>query len=227
MRYVIAVLGPVFIAAVLFSGMYLIFFSGSPATRSMIKNLLPGIIIAMILVMLSPHIMNILLYISTALTLGVITQGPPNAMMVLLPPNQSQNPIYYFMTKFGNITWYSAEASAPFMFLAVLLLGSLLAVAVARYLIVGLFIIIFPFTIFLYLFLPSREIGRQLMEQTLKWIFLQAVEVIALLCVVTIISTLSPFLIEDVMVFLKLAGLLALIVVPAATIWFFRDFLPG
>ncbi len=226
-RYMITIMGPILIFATLFCGVYLIFFAGSPAARSMIKNMLPGIMIAMVLVMLSPYIMNVILYVSSAITLGIVTQGAPNAMMVLLPATDSQNPIFYFMTKFGNITWYSAEASAPFMFLAILLLGSLLVVVVARYLVVGLFIIIFPFTIFLYLFLPSREIGRRLMEQTIKWIFLQAVEAVAALCVVTMITALTPYLIEDVLVFLKLVGLLALVVVPVATVWFFRDFLPA
>jgi len=223
-KYFIAILGPIFVLATAASGVYMIFFSGSPNVRSKIKAMLPGIIAAMFLAMLSPHIMNILFYISEQLFLGIIGQAPKNAMAILLPDREDINPISYFMSKFDRITWYSGEGSAPFLFISLLILVSLLAVVIARYLVVSLFVMIFPLTLSLYLFLPTRTMGKRLMEQTTIWIFLQVIEAITFVSVVTIVTLFAPYLIQDVLVLLDLGALITLVLVPAAAVFFFRDF---
>jgi hypothetical protein len=226
-KYFIALLGPVFILATVATGVYMIFFSGSPNIRSKIKEILPGVIAAMLLVMLSPHIMNVLFYISEQMFLGIISQAPRNAMIVLLPAKEEINPINYFMTKFDRITWYSGEGSAPFLFISLIILISLLGVVIARYLVISLFVMIFPLTLFLYLFLPTRKMGKRLMEQTLIWIFLQVIEVITLVSVVTIVAIFAPYLVQEVLILLDLGALIALVVIPIVTVLFFKDFLPG
>jgi hypothetical protein len=226
-KYFIALLGPVFVLATAASGIYMIFFSGSPNVRSRIKAILPGVIAAMLLVMLSPHILNLLFYISEELFLGIISQAPRNAMAILLPYKEEINPINYFMEKFDRITWYSGEGSAPFLFIALLILLSLLMVVIARYLVISLFVMIFPVTLFLYLFLPTRKMGKRLMEQTLIWTFLQVIEVIAFVSVVTVVTLFAPYLIQEVLILLDLGALITLVVVPVTAIFFFRDFLPG
>lgn len=226
--YLVALLGPVFIFAILFVGAYLVLFSGSPTTRAKIKSMLPGVFAAMVLVILSPHIMNLILYFSENLCRGVVEQGVPNSIVILLPlEGNGVNPIDYLLEKFQTITWYSAEASFPFLFMALILLVGVLAIVIARYLIVSLFVMIFPLTVFLYLFLPSRQVGRLLMEQSIVWIFLQVIQAITLLSLTTILGVLAPFLVEEVMVILKLSGLIILVIIPVATIFFIRDFLPG
>jgi len=225
-RYFIALLGPVFVLSTLASGIYMIFFSGSPSIRSRIKEILPGVIAAMLLVMLSPHILNVLFYLSEQLFVGIISQGPRNAMGILLPNKEDINPINYFMSKFDRITWYSGEGSAPFLFISLLILIGLLMVVIARYLLISLFVMVFPLTLFLYLFLPTRKIGKRLMEQTLIWIFLQVIEAITLISVVTIVVIFAPFLVQEALILLDLGALIALVVIPVAAVLFFRDFLP-
>jgi hypothetical protein len=202
-KYFIALLGPVFVLATLASGIYMIFFSGSPSIRSRIKAILPGVIAAMLLVMLSPHILNVFFFLSEQLFMSIISQGPRNAMVILLPDKEEINPINYFI------------------------LVSLLMVVIARYLLISLFVMIFPLTLFLYLFLPTRKMGKRLMEQTLIWIFLQVIEAIALVSVVTIVVIFAPFLVQEVLVLLDLGALIALVVIPVASVLFFKDFLPG
>jgi hypothetical protein len=226
-KYFIAMLGPVFVLATVASGIYMIFFSGSPSIRSRIKAILPGVIAAMLLVMLSPHILNVLFFLSEQLFMGIISQGPRNAMVILLPDKEEINPINYFMSKFDRITWYSGEGSAPFLFISLLIIISLLMVVIARYLVISLFVMIFPLTLFLYLFLPTRKMGKRLMEQTLIWIFLQVIEAITLISVVTIVTIFAPFLVQEALILLDLGALIALVVIPVAAVLFFRDFLPG
>jgi hypothetical protein len=226
-KYFIALLGPVFVLATVASGIYMIFFSGSPSIRSRIKAILPGVIAAMLLVMLSPHILNVFFFLSEQLFMSVISQGPRNAMVILLPDKEEINPINYFMSKFDRITWYSGEGSAPFLFISLLILVSLLMVVIARYLLISLFVMIFPLTLFLYLFLPTRKMGKRLMEQTLIWIFLQVIEAIALVSVVTIVVIFAPFLVQEALILLDLGALIALVVIPVASVLFFKDFLPG
>jgi hypothetical protein len=226
-KYFIALLGPIFVLATVASGIYMIFFSGSPNIRSRIKAILPGVIAAMLLVMLSPHILNALFFLSEELFTGIISQGPRNAMGILLPDKAEINPINYFMSKFDRITWYSGEGSAPFLFISLLIVIGLLMVVIARYLLISLFVMIFPLTIFLYLFIPTRRMGKRLMEQTLVWIFLQVIEAITLVSVVTIVTIFAPFLVQEILILLDLGALIALVVIPAAAVFFFRDFLPG
>lgn len=226
-KYIISIMQPIFVFAIIFSGIYMIFFSGSPGTRAKIKSLLPGIIIAMVLVTISPHIMSVIFSFSETLSDGVISHGPKEPMTVLLPMDEDINPINYLMSRFQNITWYSAEASVPFLFLSLILLAALLMVIFARYIVVALFTIIFPLTIFLYLFIPTRWIGKRMMEQTLLWIFVQVIEAIALISVVTIIIAFSSLLVKEALLLLALGGILTLILAPIATVSFLRDFLPG
>lgn len=226
-RYITSIMGVLFVSAVIFSGIYLIFFSGSPGVRSRIKTLLPGVVAAMILVTLSSHIINVVFYVSNTICSSIITQWRVNPVDVLLPGDESINPIAYFMSNFSNITWYSAEAAAPFLFIAILLLGGLFAVIAARYLILSLFVIVFPLTIFLYLFLPTRGIGRRMMEQTILWTFLQVIEALTLVSVTAVISMFTSLLAVELLIFLEIGGLLVLIAVPVAAIFLFRDFLPG
>jgi len=226
-KYVMAVLEPIFVLALLAAGLYLIFFSGNPDIRSKIKAWIPGVIVAMVLVMVSPHIINILFYLSRTLCSSVISQWGGDPFTVILPTDKSINPIYYFMAKFQGLTWYSSEAAAPFLFIALLILGGLFTAIVARYIILSLFLMIFPLTIFLYLFLPTREVGKRLMEQTIVWTFMQVIEATAVVCIATLISIFSVYLAADVLVLLQVGGILVLIAVPVASVLYVRDFLPS
>ncbi len=226
-RYFIAILEPIFVLAIIGSAIYMIFLSGSPSIRSKIKEIIPGVIAAMLLAMLSPHILNILFYISEQLFQGIIAQGPHNPMSVLLPDKAEINPVNYFMSTFDKITWYSGEGAAPFLYISLLIVALLLMVVIARYLVISLFVMIFPLTLFLYLFPPTRRTGKRIMEQTLIWTFLQVIEAITMISAVTIIIIFSPFLVQDAVVVLDLGAILALVVIPIAAVLSFKDFLPG
>ncbi|MEA3254936.1 MAG: hypothetical protein U9Q22_03770, partial [Candidatus Altiarchaeota archaeon] len=108
-RYVITLLEPLFVSVIILCGLYIIFFSGSPQVRVKLKSILPGVIIAMVLITLSPYIMAVVFKFSRILSLGIMSQGPADPMTVLLPLDEDINPMSYFMSKFQNIAWYSTE----------------------------------------------------------------------------------------------------------------------
>lgn len=225
--YITAFLEPVFVFAILASGIYLIFVSGSPQARTKVKAMLPAIVAAMILVTLSSPMLNVLFYVSKLLCTGVVSQWDGNPVDVLLPEDRNKSPTSYFMSRFVGLGMYSFDSAMPFLYLSLLLLAALFTITLARYLIVSLFAMIFPLTIFLYLFAPSRTIGKGLMEQTIIWTFLQVIEAVALLSVVSVIKASAQIFIPEVLVLLELTGIIVLIAVPVSVVLFFRDFLPG
>jgi len=174
------------------------------------------------------------LYISAIIVIGLYLMffsGSPvgraraKSMLphVVLNPEGEMNPIDYFMSKFQDFSWFSLEASIAFLFLALLILSLPLIIISIRYLAVTLFTMILPLTIFLYLFLPTRGIGRLLLEQTLLWTSVQVTESVALISVVAIISLL-PY--NELKIIIEIAGILMLVVVPLITVSFFKNFLP-
>ncbi|RLI88389.1 MAG: hypothetical protein DRO76_00445 [Candidatus Altiarchaeales archaeon] len=221
-NFLIYVMGSLYISAIIVIGLYLMFFSGSPVGRARAKSMLPHVVMGMVLVLLAPHLMNPLLYISGSLTSSVLSLWHGDPMQVLNPEGE-MNPIDYFMSKFQDFSWFSLEASIAFLFLALLILSLPLIIISIRYLAVTLFTMILPLTIFLYLFLPTRGIGRLLLEQTLLWTSVQVTESVALISVVAIISLL-PY--NELKIIIEIAGILMLVVVPLITVSFFKNFLP-
>lgn len=219
--HLIYIITPLCVLFILLIGLYLLFLSGSPLGRARAKSLLPGLIVGMCLIPVSSHIMSILLDISGGLTSEVLSLGPANPAIIMSMFTRPSEE--YFMPHFEELTKWSFDASAPFLFFSFILnIGALLAMII-RYLAVTLFVTIFPLTIFLYSFLPTREIGGAIMEKTLLWIFLQVVEAIALISIFFIGLTISPSYVGTI---LGIAGSLMLILVPITTVGFFKKFLP-
>ena len=219
----IYLLGSLYVLAMIVSGIYLIFLSGSPTGRAAVKSMFPLIIAGIVLVVLSPHIINPLLYVSGLLTSTILSLWSGNPMDVLNPENVELNPVNYFISRFHSFSWSSLEASAPLLFLSLFITAGSLILIIIRYLAVTLFVVIFPLTIFLYIFLPTRGIGRSMLEQTLLWTSVQVTEAIALISIVSIISLIP---VSEIRVIVMISGALMLLVVPIATVSIFRNFLP-
>ncbi|MBN2250982.1 MAG: hypothetical protein JW724_02770 [Candidatus Altiarchaeota archaeon] len=223
MDYLIYGLGALYITAFIAIGLYLIFFSGSPRGRSTAKSMIPMIFIGMVFVILSPHIIAPVLSFSSSLSRDIIYLRSENPMDALNTGGDAANPADYFISKFDSFSWSSLEGSLPFMFIALLLIAGALIVMMIRYMAVTFFTMIFPLTIFLYLFFPTRAFGRRLMEQTLLWTTVQITEAVTLLSVASIIS-MTPL--TGVLVVSAIAGSFMLLIVPLATVMFLKNFLP-
>lgn len=204
----ISLLQPLYGAAILLIGIYLIFVSISPKERTLLKSALIKMIIGIGIITLTMPIIQLLLQLSHWLSSLIFNLFNPD-------PNMFKPVIGFLMGHFVVSTFFEPIAGAPFLTLAVILPLGVLIVLTVRYLMVILLTVFFPFTILLYSFRLTSNIGRRLLYQTFLWIFLPIIDSIIL--GVTWISVII-FPVQDLYVFILLAGFILLISVPLITL---------
>lgn len=219
---IILLLEPVYVILIILVGFYLIFLSSSPAERAKAKSSFKWLIASMCIVTLSTHIMTLLFTLSHALTLSVLSQKPENFTEVF-----SNTLIYIFLLGKESITMVEKH-SFPLIIFPLLLVNALLFALTLRYYIVMILSILFPITISLYSFLPTRYVGRLLAEQTFLWTFSQFVLGFAFVGITTTINLISSTLVIplEIKFIVELSGLLVLVLVPFFVSIQFRGFLP-
>ncbi|MCK4491654.1 MAG: hypothetical protein KAU03_03465, partial [Candidatus Altiarchaeales archaeon] len=164
--YFVRILEPLYVAALILIGMYLIFFSGSPATRVIMKSAFLRLILSLIFVSLSLPIIKTLLTLSHSMTLGIIALGPADLGSI---HNES---IVYVLDKIQNLMVGDVLVGIPLMMFVLLLACGFFMLLMARYFLVIVFSALFPIAIFLLGFTPTRGVGRSLLKHTFYWVFL-------------------------------------------------------
>jgi hypothetical protein len=217
----IFILEPLCILALLVIGLYLILLSGTAWGRAFSKSLLPGLLLAILFIPLSTYIMHFLLQISDTLTAEIFSLSPQDPVKVFIEP------IEYFMKEFSWLNEVSFLFSVPFVFFASSLLLFTLILFVIRFIFVTFFLMIIPLTIFLYLFIPTREFGRRLLELTLSWTFVQVIAAISLVSISSALLFLPLHILpEELKILLELAATLTFPIITIFTIIVFRNYLP-
>ncbi|MEA3254201.1 MAG: hypothetical protein U9Q22_00010 [Candidatus Altiarchaeota archaeon] len=173
-NFFIIILEPVYIMALITTGLYLIFFSGSARGRASAKSMFLSLVIGVVLISLSVEIVKLLLQVSNALTSEILAQysGDLTAM--------HKATIDYFKTHMMRLMILDIAASIPFMLLAITTAVGIFGVLVIRYLMVILLAMVFPVAVFLSIFYPTRRMGRMLLTQLFFWVFLPVGYAIAL-----------------------------------------------
>lgn len=177
MGYFILILEPLYVTAILATGLYMMFFSMSPSGRGKAKALLPRLLASMVAVTLSMDMLRLAFRVSHAFCRDLM--------------DKSGVPVHALFTETLNdlVRSFSASAAASFdggyvflmlVFGAAIGTATLLAV---RYVMLVVFALVFPLGIFLYTFNISRNVGRFMIEQTVLWTFVQAVVTILLVVV--------------------------------------------
>jgi len=173
-RGFIQLLIPIYALAITISGIYLLFTSIAPAQRARAKSLLVKLIFSMILVSLSLDIFKILLGISKAISEGILAglyishANVPVATKALLGALFILSPLILLYLGLAALTVVALRA------LFVLLMAAL-----------------FPFTLFLYFFDFTKDLGTKFMRYTLIWIFTQVVMAIILAVTITGLNTID------------------------------------
>jgi len=173
-RGFIQLLIPIYALAITISGIYLLFTSIAPAQRARAKSLLVKLIFSMILVSLSLDIFKILLGISKAVSEGILAglyishANVPVATKALLGALFILSPLIILYFGLAALTVVALRA------LFVLLMAAL-----------------FPFTLFLYFFDFTKDLGTKFMRYTLIWIFTQVVMAIILAVTITGLNTID------------------------------------
>jgi len=221
--YIISLLEPFCILSLLILGFYLIFLSGTPLGRATAKSLIPGLIIAILVIPFSLQILFILFSISEALTNEILLLSPTNN-----PVEVFNYTTYYLLEKFLNFNnnFLSTFLSLPFLFLIFLFLTLPILLFVMRHLILTFLSIIFPITIFLYLFIPTRIFGKRLFELTISWIFIQVIVAIMLVLTSGFFLMLPPEISSEMKAFMGIAAILTLLTVTFGLVSVFKDYLP-
>lgn len=225
MNKVIYFLEPLYVTFILIIGIYLIFLSGTPEGRAKAKYSLQWLILSMCVITLSPFILTLLFSISHALTQNILSQTPENSQEIF-------SEVILYILKIGNESISMLEThSFVFMILPYLLIEGIVLMLNIRYFVVLSLSVLFPFSIMLYSFLPTRRLGRLLTEQTLIWIFSQIIIALVFLVIAVGINlasiTISSFMIPfGLRVIMELSGLLILMITPFIIAIQFRGFLP-
>ncbi len=160
---------PVYVMIITILGIYIIFLSISPSGRAKAKSMFLKVLLSMILVSISLEIFKILLGISEALAsrmlAGVVTTQIPQLIGL-----QQMNIISLFF-----LLWALEQT----------LIWALFVIAL-RYVLVLLLCAMFPFTLFLYFFEFTKDIGARLLRYTVIAIYTQVIQ--ALMLSITVIS---------------------------------------
>ncbi|RLI88390.1 MAG: hypothetical protein DRO76_00450 [Candidatus Altiarchaeales archaeon] len=215
---VIGILQPLYVTAILITGIYLIFLSGSIKGRIYARNLLPRLIISMFVVSLSFVILQLLFNISYSITEEILKRSPVGITQIFSDVTKQS------MLLFDSATLVSLEAGHIFFLLIfTITLGPFIILAL-RYLILVLFTLIFPISIFLYTFNFSRPAGRIMLEQTLIWTFMQVV--FATLIVITNLGISVMGLHGDLRIIAGIIVFLLIVISPLIILFLIRRFLP-
>ncbi|OYT54685.1 MAG: hypothetical protein B6U72_01765 [Candidatus Altiarchaeales archaeon ex4484_2] len=167
-RFFVSLLQPFYVLAISITGFYLILVSSSPSGRNKAKSMLVKLFISLVLISLAPQIMTITLYITENITSSVLGQADIAYYTYTL------NKVIEGLKKLHIWSCLINVELGYYAFLPLFFLvwGTYLML-ILRYLAVLLWIILLPLSIFLYSFGFTKNIGRNMLEQTILWSSLQ------------------------------------------------------
>ena len=112
------------------------------------------------------------------------------------------------------MTFFESTLGSPFMLLPLLLPVGVLAVFSARYLMIILLTVFFPFTVLFYSFQPLRSTGSTILKQTVLWAFVPVIETVIVIMTWVGYLTLVDLSMQWMQVFLVFAGLMLMVFAP-------------
>jgi hypothetical protein len=185
MLIILQILVPFLYIQILMVGAYFIFASVDPGQRSKARSMLGKLIMALILVSTAKHIYILGFDIMNGLTDSIFQR----TYLLLGSPSGGGATIASKMAAFFiGILGFAMFLGVGWVILGWILIYLLIVVIIvfARWSMIVLLYIIFPFTIFLYFFEWTRNIGGDLMMKTILWLSMGPV--MALIISITIMA---------------------------------------
>ena len=221
----IQILQPFYAIAILMTGVYLLFLSGSPTGRAKAKGSLIKLIIGLGIITLTLPLIELLLESSHYFTSVIMAIPNMPAISSPISTDMFMAVKEFFARYFLRIAFFDTASALPFLAAMILLpIGVLLTLSI-RYYMILLLAMFFPFTVFLYSFIATKRIGASLLRQMFVWIYIQVVDGMILLAAWTAYSSVQyipevmPETASDVRTFIALAGFLLLIAAPIIGLW--------
>lgn len=166
--FFIGLMQPFFILGIVLSSAYLLLYSESPRGRAKSKAALVRLIYALILVSISPLIIWLLLTFSSSLT---------NAILDNTDLYYAGQVIYvgahYMFNMFFWLTMIHRTGGVELLLLWETFMLIINFVIAMRYLLVILWCVMFPVSLLLFSFTPTKTIGKKFLHQTFLWTFVQ------------------------------------------------------
>ena len=239
------ILMPMYILAIAATGFYLLFISGAPSGRAKAKKMLVHLIIGMLLVSQSMLIIKLFIDTSTIATKAIVNRASvdisivPQNMISIFGAEHAAIPTSVLGILHVFLTDVEIELGYFSMLPFLLCVWGTLVVFLLRYAIIILWIILFPLAIALYSFETTRDLGRNLLEQTIVWVLMQEfIAVIALSTALVLMQKQANYLSPSFTVplveiqftgvfdFVPFMGCFVIIVAPLLMLRIFRSFLP-
>jgi len=231
--YFVSILQPLYITAIIVIGIYLIFVSGTPGGRVRAKNSLWILLAGMAVLTVGSYILMVFYGISQAVTLTVLSLAPVNTQDPFIhAANYILEKGVYITAHKGasDYMWGVDRAGVPLLVIPYALLEGVTLILKLRFYVVAVLSIILPVTITIYAFLPTRGIGRLLLENTVLWTFAQVAMAGVLIIVaigINLTSLITSFVVPAGLKFImELAGLIMLTFTPLVFVRSFSRFLP-
>jgi hypothetical protein len=176
--FFIFLMSPFFTLGIVLTSAYLLLYSESPRGRAKAKGVLARLIYALILVSLSPLIIELLLTMSAGIT-GIILDHTDVDFAGAMVYEGSAHMFWIFR----NLTLIQRTGGVELLLLWETFLMIANFVIAMRYLLVILWSILFPVSLLLFSFTPTKRIGKKFMHQTFLWTFVQVGWAIAVLLI--------------------------------------------
>jgi len=226
MGFFIHLLQPFYILGIIVASFYLIFISSSPGKRYRIKSMLTKLLAGMIVISLSPAILQLFFSLSGGLTRVILGLTDVNIFLTAMDDILSSMGTFFTVLAYINVS-LSFYAMLPLM----LIVWGTFSIFFLRYAIITMFCIIFPLAVFLYSFEFTRALGRNMLEQMILWTLIQELNAVVLAAITVCIATrpesfmIIESLIADVDI-LALSSCIVFIMTPLLVLRLFRNFLP-
>jgi len=225
LKVFINILQPFYAIAIMITGVYLLFISGSPTSRAKAKGTLIKLILGLGLITLTLPIMEMLLESSHYITSVIMNIPSMREINSPVSADMFMSVKEFFARYFLRIAFFDTLSALPFLAALILLPSGVLLVFSIRYYMILLLTLFFPFTIFLYSFIATKRMGSTLLRQMFVWIYIQVIDGLILLVTwsayssVQHIPSVLPETASDVRTFIALSGFLLLIAAPLIGLW--------
>ena len=220
LNFFIQILQPFYIMAIMITGVYLLFVSGSPLGRAKAKSTLVKLVIGLGLITMTIPITEMLLESSHYIASFLLDIPRMKEINAPVDMEMFTSVKEFFMKYFLRIIFFDTLISLPFLAAIALPPIAVLTVLSIRYFMVILLTVTFPFTVLSYSFMATKRIGNTLLNQMIVWIFVPVIDALILLVTwnayksVPYVPEIATNAASDIATFIVFSGYVMLVLAP-------------
>jgi len=209
MGFFINLIEPFYIVAIMLTGFYIIFVSQSPVNRAKAKKWFGKLIIGLVLISISPLLVEVLYFISSNLSKQIM-----NLADVELALGSFKAASQGLWDMFKYLTMIHRYGGVEIFLIDTVVMMALYLIMFMRYIMAGLLAVLLPAALFFYSWDLTRNVGKMMFEQLIIWIFMQMGWAVGLVIVSVAVVTLPSVAPSMPIEFLYITSLLFMMAVP-------------